>query len=160
MANFSLSSDNQLRLPDLSWTFEDYMHNSDSATHIAWSPWVRWQADNSLLAIIAYATREKLGFRQVNISVASDGRPKVQVGDHTAESLLPSPGALNGPLKWIPDISKNNRMQLLTSNGTAVLRYDVAAIGNIDIKRSVYIRNEWDPLAGTLPSHFCVVVPQ
>jgi hypothetical protein len=156
MAHFSVPAKNGTKLPDLSWAFEDYMRNHDVATHIAWSPWIRWQVDNSLLAIIAYTTRTRLGFRQVNISVTEDGRPTVQVGEHAAESLLPAPGAINGPLRWNPAISKKNRMQLLTSNGTLVICYDVSAIGNIDIKQSSYIRKEWDPISGTFFCPMCI----
>lgn len=149
LAHFSVEPTKNAKLSDPSWTFEDYLINDIAAVKVVWSPWFRW-TDGSLLAIIAYATRTKMGFRQVNVKMTGKG-PKVQVGDHEAAQLLPIPGAINGPLRWIPDVLKNNRMQLFASAGDTIIRYDLAAIGNIDIKRTHFVRPDWDPVSGILP---------
>ena len=145
LAHFPVDTD--IQMPDLSWTFEDYMNHHKSATHVAWSPWVQWQ-DGSLVAIIAYTSHSKIGFRQINISMSSEG-PRVQVGDQEASVMLAIPDSVNGPLRWLPEVSKAGRMQLVVSAGTSILQFDMAAIGNIDIKRSRYIRRgDWDPISG------------
>ncbi|KAF2436207.1 hypothetical protein EJ08DRAFT_230945 [Tothia fuscella] len=146
LAHFSISA-TEHKVPDLSWTFEDYMENNHAATHVAWSPFARWEPDGSLLSIIAYATPTKVGFRQVNISLTEEGRPHIQIGDFIANSAFPKSGTVGGSLRWLPKISEKGRMQLFTSVGSTVFRYDLAAIGNIDIKRSAFVRKEWDPVS-------------
>jgi hypothetical protein len=141
-------------IPDSTWTFEDYLDNRVAATHISWSPWAHLEENHSLVAVIAYATRMHLRFRQVHVTM-SEGVPKVTVGEQCVKSPFTAPGSVNSSIFVDPHII-SGRVEFVVSVGSTLWRHNLAVLGDIDHKSQKYERSHWDPVSGMSESRYLV----
>jgi hypothetical protein len=139
-------------IPDLTWTFEDYLNNRVAATHVSWSPWAHLKEDDAFVAVIAYATWTHLRFRQVHV-IMSGGVPKVTVGEQCVKSPFAVPGSVNSSLFVNPHVI-GGRIELVVSVGSTLWRHNLAVLGDIDHRSQKYERSDWDPVSGMSKSRF------
>jgi hypothetical protein len=130
------------------WTFEDYMSNQIATTQIAWGPWVPFELNDStgLVAIIAYANRTHLRFRQVHVTI-SDGVPKITVGTEYLTHTFPRPGSICSSLYWSPKV-EGVRVQLIVALGAIIWCHSISVFGDDELKSQSYTRSDWDPISG------------
>lgn len=148
IASFPVA-DQEPKLPNLSWTVEDYIQNRSYAQHIVWSPWFEDESGN-LVSIIAYATNGKLEMRCVsNISQ----RPRqIEVSNPIfMKRIDPLWDDLTGPVKWYPRLVENADIReivlaVASSRRVAVYRIDTSNLASIKETKS-FDREQWDEVA-------------
>jgi hypothetical protein len=160
VARFSIMS-GDLKLPDLSWTFEEHMGYQSFVAKMAWSPWYVFQT-GSLMSIVVCATRARLIFRRVMISTKLNGI-NLQLNGHDSDIRLTLPWSSDGILRWLPSETNEPNLKLVACTGGDILLCGMNALGGNATILSTYTRDEWDPITGMsslksliMPAHFLV----
>jgi hypothetical protein len=144
-----------LKIPELSWTFEDHLQCQTFASQLAWSPWFVVET-GTLMAIIVCATTTKLIFRRVMISTKLKGI-NVQLNDLGSEISLATPWSSNGILRWLPSKPHEPTLRLVACSGGDIILCEMSALDGNAAVLAKYTREEWDPVAG-MPSSFFAVI--
>lgn len=150
VGHFSIVS-GDLRLPDLSWTFEEQIHHQSYVSKLAWSPWFMAKA-GSLMAIIVCATRTKLLFRRVLVSMKPN-KINVQLHGHGSDVSLALPWTTNGVLRWLPSDAHEQNLKLIACTGGHVILYGMNVLTGSAAVLATFAREEWDPVASKSSLH-------
>jgi len=151
VAHFSIVP-GDAKLPDLSWSFEDYLEHQSFVSTLAWSPWIINGTD-SLAAILVCATRSRLTFRRVIVAISNG--PKIHMDDYERYVELAIPWSPDGILRWLSPKIQEANLKLMAITGSDIVIYVVNALeGSIRILEK-YTRDDWDSVAGTFQPTIC-----
>jgi hypothetical protein len=139
--------------PTLAWTLDDYLSNETFIRHIAWSPWTHCN-DASLCSILAFATRDYIGFRQVNMVRIND---ELTITSDKIDFTIPIPQtcSISGPFEFSP-ISGRDSKTLVTVVSDEIISCTIPLKGlSINPEEpQIYRRKRdaWSDVAGRVKS--------
>ncbi|TLD18349.1 hypothetical protein E2P81_ATG12144 [Venturia nashicola] len=136
------------RLPDLTWTFEEHMQYQSFVSKLAWSGWYSVK-NGPLMAVIVCATRRKLIFRRLLITMKPSGI-NLQLSGSSSEIQLPTPWPPSGILRWMESDSHEPNLKVVACAGGDIMLCEINAMGGDAEVLATYSREEWDPVADSL----------